>query len=319
MKAEKMKGGIEWPVVSVILVFVGLFVLTITIGFYFRSVLVGEPIEIRTYTEYRWMNYFPSSVLFYLSYPTQSWNILNELAKLGYEETEILTVDEFHTMFSEDEELRGDSNKLKDLLDNLAEKTKKERHTYIIKDKKGLIISMGLPKDKLQGLIVTYPEQYPYNCFYKDMPVFSREVSNMRVKFVYCCGDIKECGDYLSGPGRAECTTDPCKVSKTTGCKIVTCTEEEGIAECESEEVGTRICVEEYSSSITPEPEPEEEPTIMECTEEQEHAKICQHKPEHTEGVYVCMFKFPDGYKWRLWKSCTGEKVCINTPAPHCE
>ncbi|RLJ01606.1 MAG: hypothetical protein DRP10_03695, partial [Candidatus Aenigmatarchaeota archaeon] len=68
MRIKKMKGGLfEWPVVSAALVFIGVFVLTLTIGFLVRSALVGEPIEIKTYTEYRWMNYFPSSVLFYLS------------------------------------------------------------------------------------------------------------------------------------------------------------------------------------------------------------------------------------------------------------
>jgi hypothetical protein len=93
-------------------------------------------------------------------------------------------------------------------------------------------------------LIVTYPEEYPYNCFYKDMPVFSRETKNMRIKFVYCCSDIIDCSDYLTGPGRAECNSDPCGVGP---CKLVVCGGEEDVKACEVEEVGARICVENSS------------------------------------------------------------------------
>ncbi len=236
MKTKKMRGGIEWPVISVALVFVGLFVLTLTIGFYFRSVLVGEPIEIRTYTEYRWMNYFPSSVLFYLSYSPQSWNALNELAKMEYSKKEVLSRKEFVDRYSSEVDL----TEYNELMDKLEEKTKKRDNSYIIKDKKGLIISLGLPRDKLEGLIVSFPEEYPYNCFYKDMPIFSKETKNMRIKFVYCCGDIKECSAYLTGPGRSECNNDPCGVGS---CKLVICEGDSNIEKCKVEEPGTRICL----------------------------------------------------------------------------
>lgn len=237
MRIKKMKGGLfEWPVVSAALVFIGVFVLTLTIGFLVRSALVGEPIEIKTYTEYRWMNYFPSSVLFYLSYPEDSWTALNELAKIKKEKTEPLTIEQIRNKYSEINGL----DKLNKLLLALGEETKKKKHTYIIKDRKGLIISLGLPKDKLEGIFVTFPEEYPYNCFYKDMPIFSKETKNMRIKFVYCCGDIKECSDYLTGPGREECNNDPCGVGP---CKLVVCKENSKLKECYTEKPGARICL----------------------------------------------------------------------------
>lgn len=237
MKTKKMKGGIEWPVTAVILVFIGIFVLTLTIGFYLRAALVGEPIKIKTYTEYRWMNYLPSSILFYLSYPSDSWNALNELAKMDFEERKPVTIEELATKYPE---IRGLS-KLRELIENLEEKTKKQDNTYIIKDKKGLIISLGLPKNDLEGMLVTFPEEYPYNCFYKDMPIFSRETKNMRIKFAVCCYDIKECRDYLTGPGRGECSSnDPCGVGP---CKLVVCEDNSKFEDCAGKKRGDRVCL----------------------------------------------------------------------------
>jgi len=237
MKTKKLEGGIEWPVTAVILVFIGMFVLAMTMGFYLRSALVGKPIKVKTYTEYRWMNYFPSSILFYLSYPSDSWKALNELVKLDFKKIKPLKIEQ---IYAEHPEITG-LIKLKELLENLEEKTKKKDNTYIIKDQKGLIISMGLPKNKLEGPLITFPEEYPYNCFYKDMPIFSKETKNMRIRFVVCCYDIKECSNYLTGPGRGECSSnDPCGVGP---CKLVICKENSNLEECKMVKRGTRLCL----------------------------------------------------------------------------
>lgn len=243
MIEKKLKGGMfEQPIVALALIFIGMFVITLTIGFYFRSALLEEPIAVKTYTDYRWSNYFPSSVLFYLSYPSESWRALNEIVRLPYEKLQILDREEFTEKYKSEIDMGGYSG-LDNLLDNLAEKTNKEKQTYFILDKKGLIISMGMPRDKLgdgKGSITVFPEEYPYNCFYKDMPFFSREFDNLRVRFVYCCGEIQSCQNYLTGPGRAECSGDPCGVGP---CKMVVCAKGTNVSACKGVETGDRVCV----------------------------------------------------------------------------
>ena len=219
----KMRGGIEHPVVAVFLVILGVFVVSLTIGFYLRSAVTEKPIQVKTYTEYRWMNYFPSSVLFYLSYLPETWDAINEVVQLPCDEVKLRKRTEFYTDFSSrlPGTYREGLNRFNELMSDLEKYTKKEKHSYIIKDKKGLVISLGLPGKMIDvSKPIVFPEEYPYNCFYKDMPILSKKVENMRVKFIYCCGDINYCEDYLAGAGRNECMDDPCGVGP---CKLDMC------------------------------------------------------------------------------------------------
>lgn len=256
----KMKGGLEHPVVAVLLVVLGVLVISLTIGFYIRSAVTGEPIQVKTYTEYRWMNYFPSSVLFYLSYLPETWDAINEITQLPCDEVKLRKRTEFYNEFSPKLQMdyREGFNKFNELMGDLEEHTKKEKHSYIIKDEKGLVISLGLPGNMLDvSKPIVFPEEYPYNCFYKDMPILSKETENMRVKFIFCCGDVNYCDDYLAGAGRNECVENPCGIGP---CKLDICGNKELMDQqsaeryriaCLDKKEGVRVCVSD--------PVPEEE------------------------------------------------------------
>ena len=245
-----MKGGIfEWPIINIALVTVLIFIIIIAIVIFFTSVLVGKPVEIRTFTEYRWSNYLPSATLFYLTYNEEDWKILYDIA-LSPEEG-MWTKEQFYAQFSEDYNLDNVKHNIDSLEETLWPVEGRKKHTLFIKDRRGLIISMGLPKEyvDLHGF-TTFPEGYPYNCYTKNMPVFSgsKELTNKRIRFVVCCYDIQSCDSYLSGPGRVECEKDPCKIS-TKGCREIYCGDN-----CESYEVKEckgrkkqEICVEKES------------------------------------------------------------------------
>ncbi len=250
--AGKLKGGIEHPVVAVLLVVLLVLVISLTIGFYIRSATTGAPVQVKTYTEYRWMNYFPSSVLFYLSYLPETWDAINEVVQLPCDEVKLRKRTEFYNEFSIrlPKDYREGFNKFNELMGDLEEHTKKEGHSYIIKDEKGLVISMGLPGKMIDvSKPIVFPEEYPYNCFYKDMPILSKETENSRVKFIFCCGDVVYCDDYLAGAGRNECVDDPCGIGP---CKLDICgnkdLKEQQSAEnyrkaCLDKKEGERVCV----------------------------------------------------------------------------
>ena len=233
-----MKGGIfEWPIINSILVFVLVTIVAISIAFYIRSITIGQPVEIRTYSEYRWMNYFPSAALFYLSYPEENWKVLNEIALLS--EHGIWSKSEFVNKFGKRYEL----STLIEYIEKLERKLEKEDKTVFIKDKNGLIISIGLPKKyiEIHGY-ASFPEEYPYACYSQNMPLFSNtSKKNLRIKLVTCCQDIVSCSDYIAGPGRSECEEDPCGVS-AKGCKEIYCGNEK-IEECKGR-IGELVCVE---------------------------------------------------------------------------
>ncbi|MCK4429497.1 MAG: hypothetical protein KAU95_03915, partial [Candidatus Aenigmarchaeota archaeon] len=146
-----------------------------------------------------------------------------------------------------------DLDRFNEFMKELEKKMKKEKQSFIIKDRKGLIISLGLPKKHLNSTKwISFPEAYPYNCQYKETPIFSRGEDNMRIKFVFCCQKILDCGDYISTAGRAECPNDPCAVGPGAGsCKFYYCksnSDEQKI--CLDKKRGTRVCIDDEPPEI---------------------------------------------------------------------
>jgi uncharacterized membrane protein YgcG len=225
-----MKGaiGVPWIIMAMVAVFILVFIMALTVSLYFRSATVGGPVEIRTFTEYRWMNYLPSATLSYLSYYDKSWKALNEIAinsEQGiWEKNDFFEY--FKDTYSDNRDILEGLNLLEKSINKLENKLGK-RHTTFIKDEKGLIISVGLPKEYIDSNgFTSFPDEYPYNCFSQDMPIYSDTgEKNMRINFVLCCYDIIKCSDYITGPGRMECTNDPCGVSSLGECTPFYCDE----------------------------------------------------------------------------------------------
>jgi len=233
-----MKGGIfEWMVINPLLVFALITIIGLSVTYYVRTITIGQPVEIRTYSEYRWMNYLPSATLFYITYPNENWIALKEIALLP--KYGVWSKSEFLNEFSSDYDL----STLIKYLNKLEKKLKKQDKTVFIKDRNGLIISIGLPKKyiEIHGY-ATFPEEYPYACYSQSTPIYSTSLKkNMRIKFVTCCQDIVSCSDYIAGPGRNECEEDPCGVS-VNGCEEIYCNDEK-IEDCKGR-LREMICVE---------------------------------------------------------------------------
>ena len=210
-------------------------IITISVSIYFFSSLVGEPIEVRTFAEYRWANYMPSAALFYLTYHNESWEALKDIA-LSHSEQEIWTEEEFFDEFRDEYNLLRLQSYINNLNVGLWNKDR-QYHTVFIKDRQGLIISFGLPKEYIvkEGFS-TFPDEYPYNCYTKNTPVYTNTgETNKRIEFALCCYDIKNCDDYITGAGRRECKRDVCGVSPT-GCQDYFCTSADELEECEGRE-----------------------------------------------------------------------------------
>ncbi len=206
------------------LVVIIIIITAISVGTYLTSSVAGKPIEIRTFAEYRWANYLPSAALFYLTYPDESWEALNQIALSSDEwNNRIKTKDEFFTELKDDYDL----SKLEFYINNLNEELwneDRDTHTFFIKYEQGLVISIGLPKTyTVENGFITFPDEYPYNCYTKNTPVYTTSGdTNNRIRFVLCCYDIQVCSDYITGPGRMECKNDVCGIS-SKGCQEHLC------------------------------------------------------------------------------------------------
>lgn len=218
-----MRGlGLHWVIILFSMILLLVLIISTTVLLYFRSATIGQPIEIRTFTEYRWSNYLPSATLFYLTYPIESWQALMNISTS--QEIGIWSKENFFNYFGKNYDLTT----LRYYIDALEDALRKQGHTLFIKDSKGLIISLGLPYDyiDIHGF-TTFPDEYPYNCYISDMPIYSKkEHKNLRLKLAICCKDIVRCEDYLTGPGRTECSKDPCKISSKGYCKEIYCVNE---------------------------------------------------------------------------------------------
>ena len=69
----------------------------------------------------------------------------------------------------------------------------------------------------------------------------------MRIKFVFCCQSLLDCGDYISTAGRDECSSDPCGVGPGTGsCKFHYCNSDlDNNDICMDKKRGARVCIED--------------------------------------------------------------------------
>lgn len=229
----RLKGGsLEWPFIVMFLVFIGMFVIALVAGFYLRSLVSGPPVQVTTYTEYRWMNYLPSSVIFALKYSDDSWKAINELALYDSKQLVLMKSSDFVDYFSSLDPDRFSGvplvsleSDLKMLENSFNDGSNVKREFYVIKDQQGLSLIYGLGsilsevKEGQKAMVTIFPEDYPYKCSQKEVPVFSGKRENMRLNMVICCYDIRKCADYLPDPGRTECdTNDPCGVGP---CMIV--------------------------------------------------------------------------------------------------
>ncbi|MBN2094967.1 MAG: PKD domain-containing protein [Candidatus Aenigmarchaeota archaeon] len=227
-----MKGGmLEWVIGPPLLVFIGIFILSMIGAAYVRTLAAGPPIEVQTYAEYRWMNILPSSALSVLTANEYSQEALEALALCKEVTTPlILPRARFIEYFSGNDEINAASlgaldRQLQVLESSYNRGSEVKREFKMIKDSQGLVLVYGLDRmlsDAESGygsLVTVYPEDYPYKCSQMGLPVFSNEEENARVSVVVCCLDIRGCSDYFATPGRDECSPkDPCGVGP---CRII--------------------------------------------------------------------------------------------------
>lgn len=246
-----MKGGLEIYAAVIMLVFTGMIVIALLGGTFIRAVTIGPPLQVTTYTEYRWMNYLPSSAIFALTYSpageSQAWQALNKLALYDAGSTSIIVKhSELSGSFSGIEGLTsGDlealDNRLKVLEDSFNDGSSIKREFTIVKDSSGVMLVYGMDQTitefKAGHLAsIAFPEDYPYKCSQKQVPVFSKDKDNMRIQMVICCQGIKRCADYLSVAGSNDCSADD--VCGVGPCRII------------QPSSGERQCVENYPPSV---------------------------------------------------------------------
>jgi len=232
-----MKGdGLSWMVSVPLLVFVGMLVLAMIGGFYIRTLVAGPPVQVTTYTEYRWMNYLPSAALFAITYSgtaeeSPAWKALDEIAQYDAPTIPILLKrSELSDYFFGIDGLSNlDFGALDSRLEMVEESFNKgssvKREFTLVKDSSGVILVYGMDKllaDVKSGnsAMMAFPEDYPYKCSQKETPVFSSKEGkeNSRVQLVVCCQNIKMCSDYISQAGSGQCESDYCSVGP---CRII--------------------------------------------------------------------------------------------------
>ncbi len=191
------KGQLEDTIISLALVFSFIMIVGVIFALYIRHFLgLGAPIQVESFTEYKWQQYFPFAVGMYITYPISLFEELKMISEESSKYCYPLTLERHPLLYAA-------INNLK----NLEELNSK--NASIVKDREGLYLVFGMDWETVCKSKV-FPNYAPYFCEIFEYPFFSKEGKKLTIAL--CCMKVHKCEDYQGISSECICEKDPCKV-----------------------------------------------------------------------------------------------------------